>query len=340
MKLEDPVLPHADAQLSPADEKPRLMKEETKTVEVSSSQANIISSSVEAPALYHKPSLLEAPTPQYLPPQLYYYSTWYVSPLVHSVHSALPQLAFPPLIHLPQQGINQPTLSSLAQPSPVLADVAQLTSIALAKPETLNPIKENPPAPAPPAFPTDANSTTVTPSKEKRHLAVDNTPPASTTEDSPPSKKSRVRGNKNCEYEGGCNKAKHFGFQGDGPIRFCGAHREPGMVNLARKCCEQEGCTQAATYGCATLRKKVFCSAHKKEGMANLTLRVCLHPGCNKTANYKGAADQKIKFCRKHQDNAIGAKNALGIPTGQLLLSRHTTAGKAHWKSLWGKIQD
>lgn len=128
--------------------------------------------------------------------------------------------------------------------------------------------------------------------------------------------KAKTKRGKLCEQEG-CDKFRHFGHKNEGHKRFCGDHKESGMLNLSRKLCGfgKKNCIRVATHGFPTQerKKKLYCSTHHKKGMVNLALRICLHPGCGKSANYKGGGgDGKVVFCKTHR----GVKGGDAQPSG------------------------
>mmetsp|Transcript_39508 Transcript_39508/g.65149 ORF Transcript_39508/g.65149 Transcript_39508/m.65149 type:complete len:650 (-) Transcript_39508:390-2339(-) len=131
------------------------------------------------------------------------------------------------------------------------------------------------------------------------------------------------RRGKLCERQG-CNKARHFGHKkGEGGMQFCGAHKEPGMVNLSRKTCEFEGCARPASHGCPIQRKKICCSTHSKKGMVNLLMQVCLHPGCGKSAKFKGGADGKFLYCGTHKEVITQSKAITIFEAQQVMIKKN-----------------
>jgi len=135
------------------------------------------------------------------------------------------------------------------------------------------------------------------------------------------------RRGKLCERQG-CNKARHFGHKkGEGGMQFCGAHKEPGMVNLSRKTCEFEGCARPASHGCPIQRKKICCSTHSKKGMVNLLMRLCLHPGCGKSANFKGGADGKFLYCGTHKEVMTQSKAQMSFEARQVIKKKKAKSG-------------
>lgn len=61
-----------------------------------------------------------------------------------------------------------------------------------------------------------------------------------------------------------CLKQPSFGWPGEGRKRFCGAHREAGMVDI--RTCEREGCGARASHGFQKRRAR-FCATHCQPGM-------------------------------------------------------------------------
>ena len=108
-----------------------------------------------------------------------------------------------------------------------------------------------------------------------------------------------------CKHEG-CKKHAIYNFEGE-PPRYCGEHKEKGMVDVKNQRCEHAGCKSLnPTFNFEGEKKGKFCSKHKEKGMVDVKNRRCERVGCkslNPVFNFEG--EKKGKFCSKHKEKGM-----------------------------------
>lgn len=115
--------------------------------------------------------------------------------------------------------------------------------------------------------------------------------------DSRPERKNRYP----CEK---CSKHPYFNIPGQNKGRFCGEHKEEGMVNVLSIKCEHENCTSQP---CFNFEGKLgrFCAKHRLEGMVNVRERRCEHENCFRKPVYNFPSETRGKFCREHKEDEM-----------------------------------
>ena len=104
---------------------------------------------------------------------------------------------------------------------------------------------------------------------------------------------------KRCEK---CDKKAYYNTPGLRSPRFCGVHREPGLVNVVCTKCKEDGCMKQP---CFNFPGKIawFCVDHKDEGMVNLRERPC--EKCSKKPFYNFPNMKKGRFCVSHKEEGL-----------------------------------
>ena len=102
-----------------------------------------------------------------------------------------------------------------------------------------------------------------------------------------------------CEHSGCTILNPVFGVEG-GKARFCGTHKEAGMVDVKSKRCEHDGCTSQPVFGVEG-GKACFCGAHKEAGMVDVRHKRCEHDGCTSQPSY-GVPGFTATLCAKHKE--------------------------------------
>ena len=100
----------------------------------------------------------------------------------------------------------------------------------------------------------------------------------------------------------GCTKRPQFNVEGQSSGKFCGAHKEPGMMNVMNKRCEHLGCTKQPKFNMEGNSSGKFCGAHKEVGMVNVKHRRCEHIGCTKRPHFNVEGNSSGKFCGAHKE--------------------------------------
>mmetsp|Transcript_27030 Transcript_27030/g.50531 ORF Transcript_27030/g.50531 Transcript_27030/m.50531 type:complete len:470 (-) Transcript_27030:60-1469(-) len=100
----------------------------------------------------------------------------------------------------------------------------------------------------------------------------------------------------------GCGMTPSFNFSDENKARFCGVHKEEGMVNIKAIFCEQNGCAKVANYNKEGEKSGVYCSSHKADGMINVKSQLCLSEGCSKIPSYNVPTESKPLFCKEHME--------------------------------------
>jgi len=106
----------------------------------------------------------------------------------------------------------------------------------------------------------------------------------------------------NCET---CHTVKaFFNYVGEKKARFCGSHKEVGMINVVNKTCEDTRCTgKRATFNILGGKPK-FCGEHATPDMINLSAKKC--KGVNGTKCftipiYNYPNEKKGEYCVEHK---------------------------------------
>lgn len=157
-----------------------------------------------------------------------------------------------------------------------------------------------------------------------------------------------VEKNPLCEFHG-CLAAPSFGIKEEGKRRFCGKHKQDGMISLLQhsRRCTFEGCTTDPSFGFLKEQKAVRCAKHKEEGMVIKSVwqnlkrlartcssdtaqegeivsadvlqmlskdpqkprRVCTFEGCMLNSSFGFLAERKSVRCGKHKEDGMVSKN-------------------------------
>ena len=112
----------------------------------------------------------------------------------------------------------------------------------------------------------------------------------------------------------GCMKQPCFNFEGK-ISKFCADHKEKGMVNLRERPCEK--CSKKPVYNFPDIKKGRFCVEHREEGMIDVLSKICEHDGCRVRPSFGYKEENKRRFCVQHKlDNMINLMNILCIYEG------------------------
>lgn len=104
---------------------------------------------------------------------------------------------------------------------------------------------------------------------------------------------------KRCEK---CDKKAYYNTPGSRSPRFCGIHREPGLVNVVCTKCKEDGCMKQPCFNFPG-KNAWFCAEHKDEGMVNLRERPC--EKCHKKPVYNFPDIKKGRFCVEHKEDGM-----------------------------------
>lgn len=104
----------------------------------------------------------------------------------------------------------------------------------------------------------------------------------------------------NCESEG-CSTKPMYGFKGQ-PSRFCAKHKLEGMC--ARYACEFDDCLILSCYAYTHETIPRFCTTHKLDGMVNIRIKFCQSPGCTKNASF-GPRGKSRTHCGSHKEEGM-----------------------------------
>eukprot|EP00611_Tribonema_gayanum_P006048 TRINITY_DN1531_c0_g1_i2.p1 TRINITY_DN1531_c0_g1~~TRINITY_DN1531_c0_g1_i2.p1 ORF type:complete len:203 (+),score=23.84 TRINITY_DN1531_c0_g1_i2:369-977(+) len=118
-----------------------------------------------------------------------------------------------------------------------------------------------------------------------------------------------------CKFQD-CDKYAHYGHASVGKRRFCGGHKEVGMVILslliksevprkARSRCSTDDCEKTATYG-ASRTGPTHCEDHYANNIIGTAVnftQVCTQKGCRKLARWgdkRDAVPHAFTHCDEH----------------------------------------
>jgi hypothetical protein len=149
-----------------------------------------------------------------------------------------------------------------------------------------------------------------------------------------------------CQHQG-CKFIAHYNFKGEKGEKFCGVHKDTGMIFLYRKMCTKcnnkypsfnwegevtplycgecapegminvsspnchfEGCKFQPSFNFEGFTRPIYCTTHKDDNMVCVVRSPCQHAGCpsrHPCFNYSG--ETKGLYCVRHKkDNMINVK--------------------------------
>ena len=103
-----------------------------------------------------------------------------------------------------------------------------------------------------------------------------------------------------CEHED-CDKQASFNEKGLKKRRFCGEHRESGMIQLIKLPCEEPGCDKPASCNINGAKGCRFCFEHRLPGMETMNLRYCEFSDCRRVPTFALPDSTTPQFCSIHK---------------------------------------
>ena len=109
---------------------------------------------------------------------------------------------------------------------------------------------------------------------------------------------------RHCEHAE-CNKQPFFNHEGETTARFCGEHKEDGMVNVKSKTCENVNCKKIPVFNHEGETTARFCNEHKEDGMVDVKNKKCENVNCKKQPIYNHEGETTARFCGEHKEEGM-----------------------------------
>ena len=98
-----------------------------------------------------------------------------------------------------------------------------------------------------------------------------------------------------------CKKRAYYNLAGQ-TARYCGEHRENGMVDVVSKRCKEDGCTSIFSgFNFPGATTGLYCATHgKAKGMVDVISKTCKEDGCTKQPSFNFPGETTGLYCVTH----------------------------------------